>query len=76
MVCRAAENQVWFASVNFALPVQECATSIVSPEGDCVAAGPLHEPALVVADIDPSVATGDLARRFAPDRYGDESGTS
>jgi predicted amidohydrolase len=73
MACRAAENHVWFASTNFALPVQESATSVVSPEGECVAAGPRHREALVVADIDPAAATGYLARRFAPDRYGDEA---
>jgi predicted amidohydrolase len=72
MACRAGENHVWFASVNYALPVQECRTSIVSPEGECVTAGPLHDEALVVAEIDPSAATGDLARRFAPERYQDE----
>jgi predicted amidohydrolase len=72
MACRAAENHVWFASVNFALPVQESATSLVSPEGECVAAGPLHREALVVADLDPAAATGYLARRFAPERYRDE----
>ncbi len=72
MACRAAENHVWFASVNFALPVQESATSIVSPDGACVASGPLHREALVVADIDSSAATGYLARRFAPDRYAEE----
>ena len=69
MACRAGENHVWFASVNFALPVQECASSVVSPEGRCVVAGPLHRAALVLADIDPAAATGFLALRFAPERY-------
>jgi N-carbamoylputrescine amidase len=69
MACRAGENHVWFASVNFALPVQECATSIVSPEGCCVVAGPLHHAALVLANVDPAEATGFLARRLAPERY-------
>jgi hypothetical protein len=46
---------------------------VVSPEGECVAAGPLHLEALVVADLDPAAATGFLARRFAPERYQDES---
>jgi predicted amidohydrolase len=72
MACRAGENHVWFASVNFALPVQDCATSVVSPEGECVAAGPSHREALVIADLDPAAATGYLARRFAADRYGNE----
>jgi predicted amidohydrolase len=63
MACRAAENHVWFASVNFAMPAQECATSVVSPDGECVAAGPLHREALVIADVDPAAATGYPARR-------------
>jgi len=71
MACRAGENHVWFASVNYVLPLQECRSSVVSPEGECVAAAPLHEPALLVVDVDPAAASGYLARRFAPERYGD-----
>jgi len=69
MACRAGENHVWFASVNFALPVQDCASSVVSPEGRCVMASPLHQAALVLAEVDPVAATGFLARRLAPERY-------
>jgi predicted amidohydrolase len=69
MACRAGENHVWFASVTFALPVQESATSIVAPDGSCVAASALHEAALVRADVDPAAATSSLARRLAPERY-------
>jgi predicted amidohydrolase len=72
MACRAAENHVFFLSVNFALPVQESATSVVSPDGVCMAAAPRSREALLVADIEPAVATGYLARRFAPDRYRDD----
>jgi N-carbamoylputrescine amidase len=72
MACRAGENHVWFASVNYALPVQECRTSIVSPEGECIAASPLHEESLVVGEVDPAQATRYLAKRFAPERYQDE----
>ncbi len=72
MACRAAENHVWFASVNYALPAQDCRTSVVSPEGECVAAAPLHDDALMVAEIDPSEATGYLAKRLAPERYQEE----
>jgi predicted amidohydrolase len=72
MACRAGENHVWFASVNFAMPVQDCRTSVVSPEGECVEAGPLHREALVVAEVDPAAATGYLAKRFAPERYLEE----
>ncbi|HUL78604.1 MAG TPA: hypothetical protein VL691_15180, partial [Vicinamibacteria bacterium] len=52
--------------------MQECATALISPDGECVAAGPLHDEALVLPDLDPAAATGYLARRFAPDRYREE----
>ncbi len=71
MVCRAGENTVWFASVNFALPVQTSATSLIDPDGACAAAAPLGEVTQVVADLDPALGTGLLARRFAPGRYGE-----
>ena len=74
LACRAGENHVWFASVNYALPLQEAATSVVDPDGRCVATAPLHRPALLVADVDPEAATGFLARRLAPDRYRDAAG--
>jgi len=72
MACRAAENHVWFASTNFALPVPESAPSMVSPEGVWGAGAPRRRETLLVADVDPAAATGYLARRFAPERYGDE----
>ena len=68
-LCRAGENHIWFASVNFALPVQACTTSIVTPAGRTHAQSAPSQPALLVAEIEPSAATGFLARRFAPDRY-------
>jgi ribosomal-protein-alanine N-acetyltransferase len=71
MACRAGENTVWFASVNFALPDQESATSVVSPEGECVAVAPRHQAAQVVVELDPALGTGFLAKRFAPVRYGE-----
>jgi predicted amidohydrolase len=71
MVCRAAENTVWLASVNFALPAQDSATSLISPEGERVASAPLGEPAQLVVEIEPAKGTGLLARRFAPGRYGE-----
>jgi len=71
MACRAGENTVWFASVNFALERQDSATSVISPDGECVAAAPLHAAAQVVVEVDPGRATGFLAKRFAPGRYGE-----
>lgn len=71
MVARAAENAVYFASVNYALPYQETVSTVLGPAGQCLASAPLREECLLVHDVDADVATGFLARRFQPDRYRD-----
>ena len=71
MIARAVENVIYFASANFALPDQETATSLIAPDGRCVAHIPYGEEALLVADLDLRAATGWGARRLAPERYGD-----
>lgn len=71
MMCRSIENGIYFASVNYALPFQESATSLIDPSGRCQAFLPYGEEGVLVAAIDPSAATGLLARRFAPARYRD-----
>jgi predicted amidohydrolase len=74
MMARAMENAIYFASVNFALRYQQTATSVVAPDGSCVAHTPYGEEALLVVELDPAAATGVYARRFAPERYGEWSG--
>jgi predicted amidohydrolase len=69
MVARSIENTVYFASVNYALRFQESATSLIGPEGDCLAYVPYGEEQLLVYDIDVSLATGLCARRFNPAFY-------
>lgn len=69
MAMRARENTIWFASVNYALQRQESATSLVAPDGRCVAYLSRDEEGVLVAEIDPALATGLLARRYAPERY-------
>src|SRR5919202_3848018 len=71
MVARAAENVIYFASANYALPDQESATSLIAPDGRCVAHTPYGEEALLVAELDLGAATGWGARRYAPERCGD-----
>ncbi len=73
MLLRAIENGIYFASSNYALPDQESATSLIAPDGRCVAHIPYGEEALLVADLDLTAATGLYARRYAPDRYGEEA---
>lgn len=69
IMCRALENTVYFASVNYAFRYQESATTLVSPSGACVAHLPYGEEGVLVQAIDPAAATGLLASRYAPDRY-------
>jgi predicted amidohydrolase len=74
MAMRSIENGIYFASVNYALPFQESATSLVAPSGECQAHLPYGIEGVLVEDIDPAAATGLLARRFAPERYEEEEG--
>jgi predicted amidohydrolase len=50
---------------------QETATSLIAPDGRCLAHVPYGEEALLVADLDLAAATGWAARRYAPERYGE-----
>jgi predicted amidohydrolase len=68
MMMRSIENTVYFASVNYAVPYQESATSLIDPSGRCQAFLPYGEEGVLVQRIDVDAATGLLARRFAPDR--------
>ena len=71
MKMRSRENTIYFASVNYALPFQESATSLIAPSGECQAFLPYGEEGVLVQDIDPEQATGLLARRYSPERYED-----
>lgn len=71
MMCRALENTIYFASAGCATRFQESATSLVGPSGECVAYLPYGEEGVLVHDIDPDAATGLLAGRYAPERYGE-----
>ena len=74
MMMRSRENTVYFASVNYALPYQEAATSLIAPSGECQAHLPYGQEGVLVQPINPDEATGLLAMRYAPDRY-QEQGT-
>jgi predicted amidohydrolase len=69
MVMRANENQIYFASVNNAFRYQESATSLIGPEGDCLAYAPYGEEFLLVHDVDLTQPTGLYASRFDPSQY-------
>ncbi len=69
MVARSAENSIYFASVNYAMRYQDSATSLLGPDGDCLAYVPYGQEQLLVQDIDLSRATGLYARRFNSSLY-------
>jgi predicted amidohydrolase len=69
MMMRSIENTIYFASVNYALPFQESATSLISPSGQCQAYLPYGQEGVLVQALDIEQATGLLAARYAPERY-------
>jgi predicted amidohydrolase len=69
MIARAVENTIYFASVNYAMRYQESATSLIGPDGECLAYVPYGEEQLLVCDLDLARATGFCARRFNPAYY-------
>ena len=69
MIARSVENTIYFASVNCAMRYQDSATSLLSPDGDCLAHVPYGQEQLLVHDIDLTRATGLCAKRFNPAFY-------
>jgi predicted amidohydrolase len=69
VMCRALENTIYVASINYALAHQESATCIIGPSGACEAMLPYGTEGLLVHDVDLDRATGLLAGRYAPERY-------
>jgi predicted amidohydrolase len=67
MLCRAAENTVWFISVNCASPGSPTTSAIVRPDGTLFCYQPYGKEGLLIADIDLSVATRLLATRCRTD---------
>jgi predicted amidohydrolase len=63
MLCRAAENTCFFASVNVASEGSPTTSAIVRPDGRVLAWQPYGQPGLLVADVDLGEATGLLASR-------------
>ena len=63
MLCRAAENTCYFASVNYASPGAPTTSAVVRPDGTLLSYYPYGAEGLLVADIDISAATGLLAAR-------------
>jgi 5-aminopentanamidase len=66
---RALENTIYFATSNYALEYPESASAVIAPDGGCVAHQPYGKEGIVIADIDPGLATGLLAKRFKAGLY-------
>ncbi|HTI61882.1 MAG TPA: carbon-nitrogen hydrolase family protein [Gemmatimonadaceae bacterium] len=63
MLCRAAENSCYFASVNCASEGSPSTSAVVRPDGTLMAWQPYGKQGLLMADLDTDAATGLLAAR-------------
>lgn len=64
VLCRAAENTCFVASVNYATEGSPTTSAVARPDGSVMTWQPYGQAGLLVADIDPSAATGYLASRL------------
>ncbi len=69
MIARGVENTVYFASVNYAMRYQDSATTLIGPDGECMAHVPYGEEMLHVCDLDLARASGLIAKRYNPAFY-------
>ncbi|HEY2908237.1 MAG TPA: carbon-nitrogen hydrolase family protein [Vicinamibacterales bacterium] len=63
-LCRAAENSCFFATVNYASAGSPTTSAMVGPDGTLVSYQPYGQRGLLIADIDTTEATGQLAARW------------
>jgi predicted amidohydrolase len=66
VLCRAAENTIYFASVNYASVGSATTSAVARPDGTLLAHQPYGEAGLLVVELDLSEATGVLAARCRP----------
>jgi predicted amidohydrolase len=66
VLCRAAENTCYFASVNCASPGSATTSAVARPDGTLLAFQPYGVEGLLLADLDLAAATGLLAARYKP----------
>jgi predicted amidohydrolase len=66
VLCRAAENTCYFATVNYASAGSPTTSAIVRPDGTLLNYQAYGEEGLLIGDIDLSLATGLLAKRYKP----------
>ena len=66
-LCRAAENTVYFATVNYTCPDAPTTSAVVNPDGTLLCYQPYGQEGLLLAEIDLDAATGLLAKRWKND---------
>ena len=66
VLCRAAENTCYFATVNCASAGSPTTSAVVRPDGALQCYQPYGKEGLLVADVDLTAATGLLAARYKP----------
>ena len=68
VLCRAAENACYLATVNYASPGSPTTSAVVRPDGTMQRYQPYGQEGLLIADLDLSLATGLYAARckYAP----------
>jgi len=66
VLCRAAENTCYIATVNFASAGSPTTSAVVNPDGTLLCYQPYGKEGLLIADIDLRQATGRLAMRYRP----------
>jgi len=64
VLCRAAENTCYFATVNYAGAGSPTTSAVVQPDGQLLCYQPYGQAGLLFADLDLSLATGLLAKRY------------
>jgi predicted amidohydrolase len=64
MLCRAAENTCYFASVNYASAGSPTTSAVARPDGTLLGYQPYNQEGLFVADLELERATCELARRY------------
>jgi len=64
LLCRAAENTCYVASVNYASAGSATTSAVVRPDGTLLGYQPYNEEGLFLAEIDLAPATCALARRY------------
>ena len=66
VLCRAAENTCFVATVNFASEGSPTTSAVVRPDGTLLSYQPYGKPGLLITDINVAEATGLLASRYRP----------